>query len=55
MGKLLIIASLVLSVGVVGTASAATKMSFGACKTMVIRMGETWTAGVETTAAVAAW
>jgi hypothetical protein len=37
MGKLLIIASLALSVGVIGSASAATKMSFGACKTKVMQ------------------
>jgi hypothetical protein len=37
MGKLLIIASLALSVGVVGSASAAPKMSLGACKTKVMQ------------------
>jgi hypothetical protein len=37
MGKLLMIASLALSIGVVGSASAQTKMSFGACKTTVMQ------------------
>jgi hypothetical protein len=36
-GKLLIITSVAVSVGVVGSASAATKMSLGACKTRIMQ------------------
>jgi hypothetical protein len=37
MGKLLIVTSLALLVCLVGAANAATKMSFGACKTRVMQ------------------